>query len=150
MSFKLIRKSLCNWIEYTQSSEQTISSGTDIIWDTVRSTSTPSMSIDSSTGVITLDSNKRYWIQANINILRSGNGGFEFKFLTGAGGSLSQSDGSFPILYVEDTSKPITNSSLMASLMVSYPTSTYKLQCIDIDANSTLKAQSHLFIMEML
>lgn len=150
MTFKLIRKSACNWIEYTQSSEQTISSGTDIVWDTVRSTSTPSMSINSSTGVITLDSNKRYWIQASINVLRSGNGDFEFKFLTGAGGSLSQSDGAFPILYIEDNSKPIINSSFMASLMVSYPTSTYKLQCTDVDANSTLKAQSHLFIMEML
>ena len=150
MSFKLIRKSACNWIEYTQSSEQSISSGTDVVWDTVRSTSTPSMSINSSTGVITLDSNKRYWIQASINVLRSGNGDIEFKFLTGAGGSLSQSDGAFPMLYFEDNSKPIINSSFMASLMVSYPSSTYKLQCTDVDANSTLKAQTHLFIMEML
>ena len=108
------------------------------------------MSINSSTGVITLDSNKRYWIQASINVLRSGNGDFEFKFLTGAGGSLTQSDGAFPILYIEDNTKPVINSSFMASLMVSYPASTYKLQCVDVDSNSTLKEQTHLFIMEML
>lgn len=150
MTFLASRKSTCALVEYSQSSTQTISSGTDITWDTKRTTGGDSISIDSSTGVITLDSSRRYWIQANINLTRNGNSDFSFEFQTGAGATLTQSDGSFPILYLQDTTKPIINSSLMASLMVSYPTITYKLRCTSIDANSTLESQSHLFIMELI
>lgn len=149
MSYLNTRKASCAWVEYTQSSAQTISSGTDIIWDTSRSTGGDNISINSSTGVITLDSSRRYWIQATINVVRSANGNIGFEFKTGAGGSLTQAQGNFPMLYIEDTTNPYINSSFVASLMVSYPTSTYKLQCTTIDASSTLASQSHLFIMEL-
>ena len=149
MSYLTTRKASCSWIEYTQSSAQTISSGTDIIWNTKKTTGGDSVSIDSSTGIITLDSSKRYWIQASINVIRSAAGNIEFTFQTGAGGSLSESDGVFPMIYVEDSTKPIINSSFVTSLMVSKPTTTYKLRCVTIDANSTFASQSNLFIMEM-
>lgn len=149
MTHLAVRKASCAWVEFTQSSAQTISSGTDITWDTKRTTGGDNISINSSTGVITLDSTKRYWIQATINVVRSGNGNIGFEFKTGAGGSLTQAQGNFPMLYIEDTTNPYINSSFVASLMVSYPTSTYKLQCTIIDANSTLASQSHLFIMEL-
>ena len=149
MSYLTTRKSVCSWIEYTQSSAQTISSGTDITWNTKRSTGGDGVSIDSSTGIITLDSNKRYWIQASISVTRSGNGNIEFTFQDGSGGSLSESDGVFPMLYVEDNSDPYINSSFVASLVVSKPTTTYKLRCITIDTNSTFDSESNLFIMEM-
>lgn len=149
MSYLNTRKASCAWVEYTQSSAQTISSGTDIIWDTSRSTGGDNILINSSTGVITLDSSRRYWIQATINVVRSANGNIGFEFKTGAGGSLTQAQGNFPMLYIEDTTNPYINSSFVASLMVSYPTSTYKLQCTTIDASSTLASQSHLFIMEL-
>jgi len=149
MSYLTTRKSVCSWIEYTQSSVQTISSGTDITWNTKRSTGGDGVSIDSSTGIITLDSSKRYWIQASINVIRSAAGNIEFTFQTGSGGSLSESDGVFPMLYIEDSTKPIINSSFVASLMVSNPTTTYKLRCVTINANSTFASQSNLFIMEM-
>lgn len=149
MSYLTTRKANCSWIEYTQSSAQTISSGTDITWNTKKTTGGDGVSIDSSTGIITLDSSKRYWIQASINVIRSAAGNFEFTFQTGSGGSLSESDGVFPMLYVEDSVKPIINSSFVTSLMVSKPTTTYKLRCVTIDANSTFASQSNLFIMEM-
>ena len=53
------------------------------------------------------------------------------------------------MLYVEDNVDPYINSSFLASLVVSKPTTTYKLRCVTIDANSTFDTQSHLFIMEM-
>ena len=149
MSYLTTRKSVCSWIEYTQSSAQTISSGTDITWNTKRSTGGDGVSIDSSTGIITLDSNKRYWIQASISVTRSGNGNIEFTFQDGSGGSLSESDGVFPMLYVEDQSDPYINSSFVTSLVVSKPATTYKLRCVTIDSNSTFDLESHLFIMEM-
>ena len=149
MSYLTTRKSDCAWIEYTQSSAQTISSGTDITWNTKRTTGGDGVSIDSSTGIITLDSSKRYWIQASINVIRSAAGNIEFTFQNGSGGSLSESDGVFPMIYVEDSTKPIINSSFVTSLMVSNPLTTYKLRCVTIDANSTFASQSNLFIMEM-
>ena len=149
MSYLTTRKSDCAWIEYTQSSAQTISSGTDITWNTKRTTGGDGVSIDSSTGIITLDSSKRYWIQASISVTRSADGNIEFTFQNGSGGSLSESNGNFPMLYVEDQSDPYINSSFVTSLVVSKPTTTYKLRCVTIDANSTFDLESHLFIMEM-
>lgn len=149
MTHLAVRKASCAWVEFTQSSAQTISSGTDITWDTKRTTGGDNISINSSTGVITLDSSKRYWIQATIAVDRSGNGNFAFEFETGAGASLTQAQGNFPVIYVEDTTRPFINSSLLASLIVSYPTTTYKLVCTSADSNSTFAAQSHLFIMEL-
>ncbi len=151
MTHLAVRKASCAWVEFTQSSAQTISSGTDITWDTKRTTGGDNISINSSTGVITLDSSKRYWIQASINVVRSGNNDFAFEFQTGAGGSLTESDGSFPVLYIEHATGgfPYINSSFVASLMVSYPSTTYKLRCTNIDANSTFASQSHLFVMEL-
>ena len=151
MSYLNTRKASCAWVEFTQSSAQTISSGTDITWDTKRTTGGDNISINSSTGVITLDSSRRYWIQATINVTRSALGDFAFEFQTGAGGSLTPSQGSFPVQYIEavNGAKPYINSSLMASLMVSYPSTTYKLRCTSIDASSTFESQSHLFVMEL-
>lgn len=149
MSYLGIRKSDCTWIEYTQSSAQTINTGTDIVWDVERSTSTPAMSINSSTGVITLDSSKRYWIQASLNVIRTNIGHIEFSFKTSTGGNLTQADGNFPMYYREDTTPYYINSSFVVSLMVSYPSTAYKLVCTNVDTNSTLASQSHLFVMEM-
>lgn len=149
MSYLNTRKASCAWVEFTQSSAQTISPGTDITWDTKRTTGGDSISINSSTGVITLDSSKRYWIQATISVDRSSNGDFGFEFQTGAGAPLSQSDGGFKLVYVEDYSRPIISSSFVASLVVDRPTTTYKLRCTGVDASSTLNAQSHLFVMEL-
>ena len=149
MSYLTTRKADCAWVEYTQSSAQTISSGTDITWNTKKTTGGDSVSIDSSTGIITLDSSKRYWIQASISVTRSANGNIEFTFQNGSGGSLSESDGVFPMLYIEDQSDPYINSSFVASLVVSKPTTTYKLRCVTIDTNSTFDSESNLFIMEM-
>lgn len=152
MTHLAIRKASCAWVELTQSSAQTISSGTDITWDTKRTTGGDNISFNSSTGVITLDSSRRYWIQATINVVRSGNGNFAFEFQTGAGVTLTPAQGGFPVIYIEqNTTKPFINSSFVASLMVSYPvTTSYKLHCSNIDTNSTFASQSHLFIMEMM
>ena len=149
MSYLTTRKADCAWIEYTQSSAQTISSGTDITWNTKKTTGGDSVYIDNSTGIITLDSSKRYWIQASISVTRSANGNISFTFQNGAGGSLSELGGSFPMIYIEDNTDPYINSSFVASLVVSYPTTTYKLRCVTIDTNSTFDSESHLFIMEM-
>jgi hypothetical protein len=149
VSYLNTRKASCAWVEFTQSSAQTISSGTDITWDTKRTTGGDNISINSSTGVITLDSSRRYWVQATISVDRSSNGDYAFEFQTGAGGALSQSDGGFKLVYVEDYTSPYVSSSFVASLVVDRPTTTYKLRCTSVDANSTLNAQSHLFVVEL-
>ena len=151
MTHLAVRKASCAWVEFTQSSAQTISSGTDITWDTKRTTGGDNISINSSTGVITLDSSKRYWIPATVGVIRSATGDMSFEFQTGAGGSLTLSQGNFPVYYNESQTGqfPVKNSSFVASLMVSYPSTSYKLRCTLVDANSTLNEPTPRCIMEL-
>lgn len=152
MTHLAVRKSSCAWVEFTQSSAQTISPGTNITWDTKRTTGGDSISINSSTGVITLDSSKRYWIQASIHFIRSSvqqNDSVSFEFQDSAGSTVTPANGGFSMVYVEDINVPYINSSFVASLMISYPSLSYKLVCTDIPNNSTFASQSSLFIMEL-
>ena len=157
MTHNVMRRSTCNWIEYKQSSEQTISTNSVITWDTKKTTGSDSVSIDGS-GIITLSPLKRYWLQASVSVQRSTyNTDFQFDFQKGDGTSLDQSEGNFGCKFVWDgqlmsspyATFPVTNSSLLASLIVNYPTTTYKLVCTNVSANSTFCEESNLFIMEM-
>lgn len=150
MSFLNIRKASCAWVEYTQSSAQTISTNSVITWDNKKTTGSDSVSINSSTGVITLDSSRRYWIQASIHVTRpNSTSDIEFEFQTSSGTTVLPTDGGFKMIYVEDNVAPYINSSFVASLMVSYPSTTYKLLCTNVANNSTFAPQSSLFIMEL-
>lgn len=157
MTHNLMRRSKCNWIEYKQSAEQTISTNSVITWNTKKSTGNDSVSIDGS-GIISLSSLKRYWLQASVCVQRSTyNTDFQFDFQESDGTSLDQSEGNFGCKFVWDgqlssspyATFPVTNSSLLASLIVNYPSTTYKLVCTNVSANSTFCAESNLFIMEM-
>lgn len=44
MTHNVMRRSKCNWIEYKQSSEQTISTNSVITWDTKKTTGSDSVS----------------------------------------------------------------------------------------------------------
>ena len=152
MTYNLNRVSRCSWIEYTRTASQSISTGSIITFDNRRSTGGDSVSIDSSTGVISLNSSMRYWIQASICIDRSTNDDFEINFEQSDGTALAESDGNFPA-YNELVSGipgyPYYNSSFLASLMVNSPSIDYRLKVTSCPYNSTLLVETHLFIMEL-
>ena len=133
-----------------QTTPPALSNNLDIIWDTTtkRSTGGDSVSINSSTGVITLSSSRRYWLQASIQVDRATAGNFEFEWQDGSGNSLSASDGAFSAIYLEDYTQPLVNSSLLASVVVSNPSLTYKLVCVSVPTNSSLNENTELLIWE--
>lgn len=146
----------CIWVEFSKSSTQTVSAGDIITFDatTKRSTGSDSVSLNSSTGVISLSSSKRYWIQASIAVERSSNNNYEIFWRTGAGSTnLGESDGCFSAVARRQTAKtggqPYVTSSHVASVMVDYPTDTYRLYVDSMPANSTVLTLTNLFIMEM-
>ena len=151
MSYNNIRKASGKMIEYTKSTTQTVSNGDIITFNTKRTTGSDSVSISGS-GVISLNSDKSYWIQASIAIDMSSNGDYKVTFQDASGNTLTESDGVFPAYHTlspDDDGNPFTNSSYMASLVVDNPSLDYKLVVTSIPANSTVRTETHLFIMEM-
>ena len=146
----------CIWVEFSKSSTQTVSAGDIITFDatTKRTSGSDSVSVNSSTGVITLSSNKRYWVQASIAVERSSNNNYEIFWRTGAGTTnLTNSDGCFSVVARRQTAvtggQPYVTSSHVASIMVDYPTDTYRLYVDTMPANSTVLTLTNLFIMEL-
>ena len=140
-------------VEYTKSTSQTVSSGDVITFDTKRTTGSDSTSVNSSTGVISLDGSRRYWVQASLAVTMSSNDSYEATFQDSNGNTLSESDGVFPayhtITYPDDFNNSYVNHSYMASLIINTPTLDYKLVMTTVPANSTVLVETHLFIMEL-
>lgn len=154
MSFGNVTETSAVMVEYTMSSSQTVSSGDVITFDTKRTTGSDSTSVNSSTGVISLDSSRNYWVQASVAVTMASNGSYEITFQDSAGNTLSESDGVFPAYHTitrpDDYQNSYVNHSYMASLMVDKPSLDYKLVVTAVPANSTVLVETHLFIMEMV
>tara|TARA_Y100000114_G_scaffold150021_1_gene164960 strand:+ start:1650 stop:2108 length:459 start_codon:yes stop_codon:yes gene_type:complete len=151
MSFKNKTTVDAAMIEYTKTSTQTVSDGDTITFQTKRTTGSDGVSINGS-GVISLDSNRSYWIQASIAINMSSNGDYKVTFQDSSGNTLSESDGVFPAyqsLYPDDDGQPFTNSSYMASLIVERPSLSYRLVVVDVPTNSTVRTETNLLIKEV-
>ena len=58
-------------IEVTLSSAQTASQGDFVLFDTIRATGSHGVSVNSSTGELSLDPSKYYRVQASIDVSRS-------------------------------------------------------------------------------
>lgn len=151
MSFGNVTKTSAVMVEYTKSASQTVSSGDAITFNTKRTTGSDSTSVNSSTGVISLDSSRSYWVQASVAATMPSDGSFEITFQDSSGNTLSESDGVFPAYHsLNNTSvTAYINHSYMASLIVDKPSLSYKLVATTIPANSTIEVETHLFIMEM-
>ena len=153
MSYNNIRKAICEFIEYTKSSTQIISNGNTITFDTKRTTGGDGVSIDSSTGIITLNSDRSYWIQGFITFDIPSEGDFKVEFQDSNGNSLSESDGNFPAYFHSepdrsDSGRPFANNSQLCSLLVKQPSLQYKLVATTVPSNTTVHLSTHLFITE--
>ena len=153
MSYNNIRKAICEFIEYTKSSTQTISNGSVITFDTKRTTGGDGVSIDSSTGIITLNSDRSYWIQGFITFDIPSEGDFKVEFQDSNGNSLTESDGNFPAYFHSEpdrssSGRPFENNSQLCSLLVKQPSLQYKLVATTVPSNTTVHLSTHLFITE--
>tara|TARA_R100000388_G_scaffold81605_1_gene60282 strand:- start:933 stop:1355 length:423 start_codon:yes stop_codon:yes gene_type:complete len=135
---------------------QTISNNQIIKFDssTKRTTGNDGVSYNSTTGVLSLDSTKRYWVQASVAIKRSSNSDYAVRWFTSSGGNLDQDDGSFFVVarrvrHINSSGTPFVTSSHMASLVVDYPSVGYRLETSTIPSSSTVTLQTNLFIIEL-
>lgn len=156
MSYLLTRNSNCALIEYSMGTTQTISNNEIIKFDssTKRTTGNDGVSYNSTTGVLSLDSTKRYWVQASVAIKRSSNTDYGVRWFTSSGGELDQDDGSFFVVgrkvsAIGSPGTPFTTSSHMASLVVDYPSVDYILKTGTMPSSSTVTLQTNLFIIEL-
>jgi len=153
LSYNNIRKAICEFIEYTKSSTQTISNGSTITFNTKRTTGGDGVSIDSSTGIITLNSDRSYWIQGFITFDIPSEGDFKVEFQDSNGNSLTESDGNFPAYFHSEpdrsnSGRPFANRSQLCSLLVKQPSLQYKLVATTVPSNTTVHLSTHLFITE--
>lgn len=153
MSYQNYRAATTRWIQFlpNQTTPPTISSGSVILWDTStkKTTGGDSVSINASTGLITFSASHRYLVQASIQVDRASTGGFDFEWQDSNGTTITPANGGFPVKFVYDYTKPLLNSSHVATLTLINPSTTYKLVCTSVDANSTLNANTELLIWEL-
>lgn len=155
MTHLAVRKSNCAWVEYSMGATQSVSDGDIIKFDasTKRTTGGDGVSYNSTTGVLSLSSTKRYWVQASIAIDRSSNNNYAVRWYQSDGTLLDESDGSFYAVARSVTSistgAPYINSSHVASLVVDYPAVDYRLEVPTVPASSTVMLLTNLFIIEL-
>lgn len=151
MTFNVPRVSRCAWVEYRKSSTQTISTGSIITFDTKRTTGGDSVSVNSSTGVVSLSSSKRYWIQATIALTKSANTDFQIDWEESTGTAITPSGGNYGVYSTSVIFQqyPYRNSSYVASLLVDNPSVDFRLKVTTCPANSTILQETHLFVTEL-
>ena len=134
-------------IEVTLSSGQTASSGDFVLFDTIRATGSHGVTVNSTTGEIGLDSNRRYHIVASIDVDRSSvTTSWEFTWCDSGGNALTPSDGAFEAQW--DYSS-IANATFTAVYQSDKPLSTIKLKATVLNPNSTINTSTRLLIMEV-
>ena len=153
MTYNTVTRQLSKacFIEFSMPSTQTISNGSIIKFDasSKRTTGSDSVSYNSTTGVLTLSPNKRYWVQGTVNVNRSSNSYYRIDWVTSSSTTaLTPANGGFSSLIQRGGGNTKSSSSHVVSLMVDYPTLEYRLRVGVVPSNSTVTTLSNLFIIE--
>ena len=150
MSYQITPNRIIRMIEFTKSSSQSIASGDAITFDTKRTSGGDSVSVNSSTGAITLDSSKEYWLTLNLHVER---GAITDSFSSSFHDSSSQitaSGGGFKSDYSYHSSVSQANSpTFTAQLVVQNPTQTYYAKIDTVGSSSSINTRTSLFILEV-
>lgn len=138
-------------IEITLSASQTLSAGGIVVFDTLSCETTPALSLNTSTGEITLASNKSYYIEANIDVTRSSTtSSLEFAWIDSGGTVIPISDGGFDANWVYHSVNSVgPTSTNVANYITNSPTSAIRLKAITLNASSTILQGTRVFIIEV-
>ena len=140
-------------IEVTLSSGQTASQGDFVLFDTIRATGTHGVSVNASTGEVSLNIDKMYYILASIDVDRaSTTSDWAFAWCDSAGVELTPSEGSFDANWLWHNASTTTNSpnATFTAVYISneQPEPVIKLKAKTLYANSTIRTETRLFILE--
>jgi hypothetical protein len=137
-------------IELSLSASQTVGAGDKVIFNTIRAShSGHGVSVDAF-GNITLNTNRKYWIQASFDITRSSTtSDIRLDFADSSGTALDYVDGAFPAeweYHVATSAGP--NATFTATYVTKAPLSSINLKVTTIAANSTVNVGTRVLILE--
>ena len=133
--------------EFTKSADQLMNSGDALTFDTVRSTGTPTISINSSTGVITPTAGYSYWLLFSEDGERSStSANFSFSFYDQSGTLLTASSGNASST-AWSVGLSATNLSQTAQMVLLDTTQTYSIK-ITISSGTFTAKRPTLLVVE--
>ena len=143
-------------IEVTLSSAQTASQGDFVLFDTIRATGSHGVSINSSTGELSLDTTKQYYVQASIDVDRSSTtSSWRFSWVDSSGGEISADDGGYDAEWTWHTSSATSTNVPNATYTAIYQPSQYqtqtpiRLKATVLSPTSSILTATKLFILEV-
>lgn len=140
-------------VEITRASSLGITSGTQCIFDTLRSTGGHTLSLNTSTGEITLDPYKHYYIQASIDITRgSTTSSFSFAWIDQTGAVISNADGGFDQnwdFHNNTDTTNIPNATMTAMYVTRTPTAKIALKVVSVAAGTSFDGNLSVIIYEV-
>ena len=150
MSFNNVTSRPTTIIELTNSSNQSVSAGDALLFDTLRASGAHGVSVDGS-GNISLDTNKEYFIQASFDVVRgttSDSWAFDFYNAT-TSTVLAVSDGAFQAQW--DAVSPLvrTNATFTAAYVQSAPISSIVLKATTMSSTGTVTTNTNIIIIEV-
>lgn len=143
-------------LEATLSSAQTASQGDIVLFDTLRATSTHGVSLNASTGEITLSNAKDYYVQASIDVERSSTtSSWRFVWVDSTGSEIDADSGGFDAqwdYHTASNSAGVPNATYTAVYQVSAPSiavSPIRLKATSLAANSSILLSTAVLIVEV-
>ena len=150
MSYLTTPDKTTRFIEYTLSANQTVSNGDYVKFDTKKTTGGDSVSINSSTGEITLSSEKTYWLTVNTHFKRyQNNTSFTLAFYDSSNNQITEENGGYECDYTIGTTSNRYSANFTAQLLLENPTDTYYLTVVRCWPNSEVHTRTTLFICEI-
>lgn len=143
-----VRK-LCStaMIEVSLSATQTVSSSSVILFNTIRATHSHGVSVNPSTGEITLDTTKHYYIQASIDVTRANTtSDFRFFWINSTGAEIVAANGGYDANWQDNST---SNATYTAVYQTVSPVSPIRLRVAPIASNSTVNLATKLLILEV-
>ena len=139
-------------VELSLSSSQTVSAGDKVIFDTIRATGAGHGVSVNGSGNITLNTGRKYWMQASFDISRSSTtSSIRLDFANSSGTALDHTDGAFHAEWVYHSSSvgpAQPNATFTATYVTEAPLSSINLKLTTVASNSTVNVGTRLLILE--
>lgn len=147
MSYLPTKRNLA-MIELTLSSAQTASQGDFVKWDTVRATGTHGVSVNATTGEVSLDPSRQYHVVASIDVDRGSlTSDWAFNWCDSTGTELTYAEGSFDGRW--DYAVTVTNNATFTAVYQSAtPKGIIKLKATTLAPSSAFNTSFRCLIME--
>lgn len=149
MSYNNFKNKATTIIELSHSTNQSVSAGSAILFNTLRASGSHGVSVDGS-GNISLDTGAEYWIQASFDIERgTTSDSWAFDFYNASSGTvLSVSDGAFQAQW-QSGNNAKTNATLTAAYVQTAPLSSIALKATTMTTTGTVTTNTRVIIIEV-